>query len=287
MQAELDNIRVSAAGERDAAYFIDFEFAGHEHIAIIHDLRLVVADRVAQIDHLILTQFNTAWVIETKNLKADLSCNAIGEWSAKYAGSAPKAIASPTEQAKRHVRVLEDWLKANGPAGFGHVRPLVLVSSRTNVELRDNGPRPVPVVRSDLFGRWWRETHKVSLRIAWGVILGASDTRLATLSEALVKSHTPVVRNWPRRFGLAEADAALRPANPVDASVSTPFGPVYLKQVFDGRFALRHGDNDQLGRLVRSSATGLGQWNPRFSNWLIAPERVAEVVERLERGARS
>ena len=47
---EIKNIRAGARGERDAAYQIDFDYAKESNRVVIHDLRLEVDGRVAQID---------------------------------------------------------------------------------------------------------------------------------------------------------------------------------------------------------------------------------------------
>jgi hypothetical protein len=48
------SIRAGIAGERDAAYAIEFELGGCQNRCTIRDLRLEVDGRVAQIDHLIV-----------------------------------------------------------------------------------------------------------------------------------------------------------------------------------------------------------------------------------------
>ena len=54
IEIEIRKVRAGAAGERDAAYEIEFHFGAEPNRVTIHDLRLKVDGRVAQIDHLII-----------------------------------------------------------------------------------------------------------------------------------------------------------------------------------------------------------------------------------------
>jgi predicted RNA binding protein with dsRBD fold (UPF0201 family) len=49
---ELRNLRTGIATEKQAAYELDFYFGKSEKAIILHDLRLEIEGRVAQIDHL-------------------------------------------------------------------------------------------------------------------------------------------------------------------------------------------------------------------------------------------
>lgn len=62
IERELRSIRAGAKGERDAAYEIDFDYANEPQRVVIHDLRLEVDGRVAQIDHLIIDRLLSVWV---------------------------------------------------------------------------------------------------------------------------------------------------------------------------------------------------------------------------------
>ena len=51
IEKELRNLGVGVATEKQAAYEIDFYFGPSKNVIVIHDLRLEVNGRVAQIDH--------------------------------------------------------------------------------------------------------------------------------------------------------------------------------------------------------------------------------------------
>ncbi len=104
---EIKNIRAGARGEREAAYEIDFHYAKESNRVVIHDLRLEVDGRVAQIDHLIIDRVLTIWVCESKHFAEGVGVSDHGEWVAFYGGR-PRGIPSPIEQNRRHIAVLED-----------------------------------------------------------------------------------------------------------------------------------------------------------------------------------
>lgn len=104
---EIWNIRTGAKGEREAAYEIEFHCRNNRNVMTIHDLRIECDGRVAQIDHLVITRLFEIWVCESKWFSEGVSINDHAEWVAYY-GSKPRGIASPIEQNKRHIAVLND-----------------------------------------------------------------------------------------------------------------------------------------------------------------------------------
>ena len=83
---EIKTIRAGARGEREAAYEIDFHYAPNPNRAVIHDLRLEVDGRVAQIDHLIIDRCMTIWVCESKHFAEGVGVNEHGEWVRFFGG---------------------------------------------------------------------------------------------------------------------------------------------------------------------------------------------------------
>jgi Nuclease-related domain len=75
IETEIRRIRAGAAGERDAAYQIEFHSGAHAGRATIHDLRLEVGGRVSQIDHLFINRLLDTWVLESKHFAEGVSIN--------------------------------------------------------------------------------------------------------------------------------------------------------------------------------------------------------------------
>ncbi len=101
---EVRSVRSGIAGERDAAYQIDFYFGPRPNWMVIHDLRLEVDGRVAQIDHLLLGRTFDVWVCESKHFAQGAGVNEHGEWTAYYRREA-RGIPSPVEQNRLDGRV--------------------------------------------------------------------------------------------------------------------------------------------------------------------------------------
>ena len=303
IQKEIDNIVTGYRGERDAAYFLNDAFADSENTALIHDLRIEHGGRTAQIDHLLLTRFRWAYVVETKNLSADLECNSAGEWTAWY-GKRPVQIASPIEQARRHVDVLNTWLEARA-AGFRRIEAVIIVSPTSYVGgQRAHGDETVPVIRADLFKRWWQRQRVTipTVGIFWAAATAWSATEFEVLAKSIAAAHCPSRRDWAAKFGLPttapfdssqprrptlidQPRAAASSAKGDDATsfvATTGRGPVTIRIVGDGRFALRHAANPQLASDIAAMVSEYATWQPRFRNWLINPGDVGRVLLQLK-----
>jgi hypothetical protein len=134
---ELKTMRSGVHGEKDSAYYIDFYFGNSRNWAVIHDLRLELRDQGAQIDHLLINRFFDIYVLESKNYSYKLKISPEGEFEA-YDGKEYKGIPSPIEQNKRHIHLLDLFLKHHDilPKRMGvPIRPtfksLILISPRS------------------------------------------------------------------------------------------------------------------------------------------------------------
>jgi hypothetical protein len=110
IEQEIRNIRSGIKGEEEAAYEINFHFGASKNYAVIHDLRIEVEGRVAQIDHLLIGRFLDIWVCETKSFCEGIAINEQGECSRFY-NNKPSGMASPFEQNKKHIMVLGSLFK--------------------------------------------------------------------------------------------------------------------------------------------------------------------------------
>ncbi len=62
-------LRAGIQGEQESTYLLDYHFKASRNTAIIHDLRLAVNGRVAQIDHPLLHRTLTIFVLEEGTLR--------------------------------------------------------------------------------------------------------------------------------------------------------------------------------------------------------------------------
>jgi Nuclease-related domain len=112
IKRKLKAMRSGIYGEKDAAYYIDFYFGNSKKWAVIHDLRLEHKGQVAQIDHLLINRFFDMYVLESKNYSSKLKISPEGEFQV-YNGKEYIGIPSPIEQNKRHIHLLDLFLKSN------------------------------------------------------------------------------------------------------------------------------------------------------------------------------
>ena len=59
-------MRVGIKGQKEFAYLIDFDLAKSKRMVVIHDLRLEINGRVAQIDHLLIHRSLTVFILHIR-----------------------------------------------------------------------------------------------------------------------------------------------------------------------------------------------------------------------------
>ena len=132
--------------ERDAAYEIEFHYAANPNRMTMHDLRLEVDGRVAQVDHLLIDRLVGIWICESKHFSEGVAIDEFGEWTGFYRRR-PYGIGSPIEQNRKHVAVLTDVF-AKGlvkpPTRLGvpikpTIRSLVLLKRCEDLAAEDRG----------------------------------------------------------------------------------------------------------------------------------------------------
>jgi hypothetical protein len=210
---DLARLQAGMRGERDAAYEIEFHLGSNRNRSTIHDLRLEVSGRVAQIDHLILDRFLAIWVCESKHFAEGVAVNDEGEWTA-FHGRQPYGIGSPIEQNRKHIAVLNDAF-ANGlvhlPRRLGvtltpDLRSLILISSSarisrpTTAAARARIPGLDEVVKVDQLMTYLEaEFDKRGIRHAPRIVSAETVQRIGL---ELVHLHRPATFDWPARYGI-------------------------------------------------------------------------------------
>jgi hypothetical protein len=247
-------LRAGIKEEQEAAYLLDFHFKASRNTAILHDLRLEVNGRVAQIDHLLLPRTLTIFVLETKHVTAGLKITEEGEflrWNPVT--KTCKGMPSPLAQNERHIAVLrEAFERIDMPTRLG-VRltavflSYVLVSPRARVE-RPKRFDTGHVLEADMLSVE-EELNKRGLIQGVGRIIRFVDSAtLRAIGRQLVSMHTPATINYAARLGIASAAGARAMSAVSDerapgvASAPTPQSAIRRK----ARPTCRHCGNDQL-----------------------------------------
>lgn len=209
---EVRRIRAGGAGERDAAYEIEFLCGDDHNRMTIHDLRLEVNGRVAQIDHMIINRLLDMWVCESKHFSEGVEVNEHDEWVAFY-GHRPTGIPSPVAQNRRHLDVLTDVFSMGLvplPKRLGiRIKPklfsLVLVSNQARISRPKGraGERVEgldSVIKVDQLRTTIERAYNERSLTALGKVV-SSDT-VEHVARHLAALHVPATVDWRARFGL-------------------------------------------------------------------------------------
>lgn len=219
IEQELRNLRAGIKAERDAAYLIDFDFKDSTKTAVIHDLRIEVNGRVAQIDHLLIHRTLNIFVLETKHFHAGLKITDTGEflrWN-QFKGNY-EGMPSPLAQNERHITVLKDLIsRMDMPTRLGirlapDFQSVVLVDAHARID-RPKGFDTSNVIKADMLLPLIEkliDTQNVLSSLAkfvgWETV--------EEIGRNLVAMHRPVTFDYAARFGVAEPTATESPAPP-------------------------------------------------------------------------
>lgn len=221
---ELRRVRAGVRGEGEAAYEIEFHFGANPNRLTIHDLRLEVDGRVAQIDHLIIDRVLDIWVCESKNFREGLAVDEFGEWVG-FHDRRPFGIASPIEPNRKHVALLQDAFAqrfVDAPTRLGIAikptfRSVVLVATAARITrprtkaARERVDGLDSVVKVD-------QLKGLMDRVAASRGLGdlrrlISERELERVARQLAALDRPVRMDWAARFGLAQPSPAIGPTS--------------------------------------------------------------------------
>jgi len=213
IERELKTIKSGVTGERDSAYYIDFYFRNSKNWAVIHDLRLEHMDQVAQIDHLLMNRLFDIYVLETKNFSYKLKITPEGEFQAYY-GKEYIGIPSPIEQNKRHIHLLNLFLKHHDilPKRVGiSIRPrfksFILVSPKSFITRPPEKKFDTSsVIKADtLRTRIDQEVDKKKSLVAdlTSISKLSSSSTLMETAKTLARFHKPIKMDFKAKFGLS------------------------------------------------------------------------------------
>lgn len=223
IEKELRNLSIGIATEKEAAFEIDFYAAPSKNLFVIHDLRLEISGRVAQIDHLLMNRAFEVFVLETKTFSTGLSINDRGEFSTFYDGR-EVGIPSPIEQNARHISVLKDAFEQIGlPKRLGiTMQPtynsVVLVSPKAVINRPKSAIEDAVVIKLDQFFSWYnKKMDTLTLKDTVGVFKVSSSETVRNLGEKLLALHKPHRVDYIKKFGLGAALLSKETVQPVYA----------------------------------------------------------------------
>ncbi len=231
IEIEIKMVRAGVTGEREAAYEIEFMLGQSQRWATIHDLRLEVGGRVAQIDHLVINHLLDVWVVESKHFSDGVAVDEHGEW-VSFFGGRPSGIASPIEQNRRHIDVLAAVFKSGQvplPKRLGLVtiqpsfHSLVLISNRARISRPKSSAAAARVDGLDTVMKAEQFRNHINRFLDQRNLLAATKLvgpdAVGAIARSLVALHVPATFDWAARFGLPTA-APAAPALPSAAAAT-------------------------------------------------------------------
>jgi len=222
IERELRTVRAGLKGEQEAAYLIDFDLKETSKTGIIHDLRMEIGGRVAQIDHLLIHRTLNIFVLETKHFNAGMKITEDGEflrWN-QYKNRF-EGMPSPLAQNERHIAVLKDAFKQiEMPTRLGiRLSPVfhsyVLVSPNSRIDRPKNFDTS-RIVKADMVLKTLeKQLDKEGVLETLGSMSRfISKDTLEDIGRKLVAMHQPASFDYAARFGIAkEESVSLRPTN--------------------------------------------------------------------------
>jgi hypothetical protein len=235
IEQELRAIRAGIKGEQEAAYLIDFDLRDSKNTCVIHDLRIEIKGRVAQIDHLLIHRSMKVYVVETKHFHAGIKVTETGEfmqWNSykkTYEG-----IPSPFAQNERHIAVLKDVFSTliDLPTRLGvklepEFHSIVAVAPSARIERPKNFDTSNLVKADQLIQKLDDQLKSASLLSAVAKLV--SEDTLIGIAKQLIRFHRPAHFNYAAKFaldGIPANEAANKPASSKATSPSESAQPI-------------------------------------------------------------
>lgn len=227
LEQELRNIRAGIKAEQEAAYLINFDLEKSQNTVVIHDLRLVINGRVAQIDHLLIHRTLNVFVLETKHLHAGMRITETGEfenWNAFK--KCYEGMPSPLAQNERHIAVLKEALaRIDMPSKMGlRLSPVyhsyVLVSPKSRID-RPKKFDTSHVIKAEMLGKTIDDTFEKAgvLDTFGGLARFMSTETLVKAGQTLLRMHRPASFDYVERFGIKQQ---VPPPQPVAQTIPQP-----------------------------------------------------------------
>ena len=218
IEQEIRTFQAGISGERASTYIADFHYGKSPNYGVLHDLRIEMDGRVAQIDHLLVNRTLNVFVLETKHFHSGVNITEDGEflrwnpYKRRFEG-----MPSPIAQNERHIEVLRDVFshielpKRLGVRLTPTFHSLVLVDPKARIdrpEKFDTGN----VIKADLLDK---AIEKIFDKFGIVAVFGSlsklvPEESLKQICQQIASLHKPVSIDYAQRFGIdsgAKSDA--------------------------------------------------------------------------------
>lgn len=209
INSDSPKIRAGEEAEKQMAFYLQRGFGKEKNCFVLNDLRIIHDGEIAQIDHLIVTEYGL-FIIESKSVYGEITVNQNAEWSRSYSNTA-SGMASPVLQAEAQGKVLKALLAANKEKllskmfgalqkGFGYcpINVYVAISDAGII----NRKKAIPeLFKADQVCNAIKEklihskkiSSLLSLSIDTGWLMRADET--IAVANFLLSQHQPLIKN--------------------------------------------------------------------------------------------
>lgn len=204
IRQELTKLESGLKGEKDTAYFIDFNLKDSENYMVLHDLRFEIDGLIAQIDHLLINKAVGIILIETKNTKSEVTINDDGTMLYNY-GKKSYNQSNPLAQSQRHALVLDEVLKKYNM----EINIMSYVVFLPGVKIT-NKILPKKFCRADTFTEYILNEFKHSplkiLSTMAKMITNKipSTKNLENIGNILLSEHKPLIIDYDKKYRIKE-----------------------------------------------------------------------------------
>ena len=198
LQHEINMIKNGSYAEKGNAYYLDFDFKDSEKFIVLHDIRIEHKGRVAQIDHLIISR-SGIHILESKSVKnGTLKINQDDSIEIEYSKYKKITLPSPTEQNRRHKKVIQDFILDTVDLPFNLkalggiiIETLVLIHPNTNIY---NYKLPKGYIKADQFLKNFNEdVDKASaFDLMKFTVKFLNHEKRMKIANALIAAHKPI-----------------------------------------------------------------------------------------------
>jgi len=228
IEKELRLLKSGIKAEKEAAYLIDFDYKDSPRTMVIHDLRLEINGRTAQIDHVLINWTFNIFVLETKNFHSGLKITDNGDfmrWNSfkkTYEG-----MASPLAQNERHIAVLKDaFNKIDMPSRLGiRLSPVfhsfILVAPNARIDRPDQKHFDTSqIIKADTLLKTIENSfEKMSLLDSVSSLSKVvSSEQIKEVARNIKRLHKPASFDYTTKFGLSDIDLSKKQAHDLTPS---------------------------------------------------------------------
>ncbi len=203
IEEEIKKIKSGIKAENNAVYIINNYLSESKNYIVLHDLRLELNGRVAQIDHLIITRLLNFYVCESKHFSQGISFNERLEFSSFFNGKS-YGIPSPIGQNDRHIDFLKYFFKNENhllPKRLGFtLNPLyfnfILLSNNAIIKrAKRQLPENIELFKVEQLKKYIEDNAEKG-----SLLKIVSQDNLLILGQQILKYHQPIQFDWNLRF---------------------------------------------------------------------------------------